>query len=1456
MLQLPYVQNRLFVKLLQYVSHTTQFTITHQKFQYKWLHHVSLTGLTIKDPQHTTMLAVDHLALRVNPLQLLINTDTTLQKVCITGAQVCLCKEAEEEDYSINVLLHRLVRSTRAAPTNQHTASFMIEHLLLQDVALSMNDQKVASPRNALGTQHFTMHQIDAELANLTIQDSTLAVDIRHLTGQHIDQPLSINRCSTSLVVAPDRIQCQALYLQTGGSTLQGSCTVTYDPSMPPAAVFNDHVHMTAHLHHAVVATEELAVFVPYFEQHKTSYTLGGTLEGAINDLQIKDFQIGFGEQGSYCQGCLRLQGLPDTQAALFNMELQQSVLHTEDLLPYLDAARYEQIAPFHLVATQGHFYGTLDDFIVTATFDTDLGKVTTDLELKVDPADRHTTYQGAITTCDFELGTWLNNATVQQLTMQGQIDGKGSSLDTAQCQLEAHIGKLGLNHYDYENIYANGQFAHAFFKGKLAVDDPHLKLQADTTIDLSSHTESVVVQGRLDKACLQPLRLTDRPATVRTQLAVTVQGLSWDSIKADVQLHQLVFGLSGEEIQLDTLHIRTDQGYFGRLLALDSALLSLKAEGNFSYASLLGDVDQFIRGYQRRLTHAVLPTQPYTLQPYTLTYQLYCKDINPLLCIVNIDAYVSPNTQLKGSFSQQEGTIVSQHHVEAGSLAFQQNKWNHTQLDLYARQSKDGQEISAIVQLASKQQQWGTLNTTEDLALDISWNNHLINFSSSLGKQGGRGQLHIQGQAAVLDDTIEIVLTPPQGTLYDHQWHVHPENRITIGQSWMQFQNFVVANAQQQVSLVGILSDDPDKALYLTIKELSLDNLNLLVHHQLTGVLNATAAFQGTMRQPHMDSKIALKKLTVDNFLVGDIYAQTSWHHAWEQWHLACQVHDVQQQTVDIQGFYAPRQAENSLQLTANFVHAPLAVLAPLVTDTLSQLAGELDGTLYIKGSPALPHVTGGASMTDVIVRINDLNVLYKMYGDVIFEDQTMHITTLNVSDDQQGTAVLQGSIVHQDFSDLNIDLRGSLMNFRLLNTTAKDNEDFYGTGILSGRVTASGSSNNIDVRLTTKTAPGTCIYIPMHGSSNTVAHATFVRFVDFKAQYQDSASKARHVAFPWLKLTLILDITPDAYTELILDTNKGGAIKGRGRGNIQLTIDTAGDLRMAGDFEFVEGTYQFDFYQIGNTIFKIMPKSKISWSDSPGDGILNVQAVYTLRASLAPLLEDINLVEDGATRQLCPVEVGVNLQGVLSSLTQEFTFKFTETPGDQASQAAIRSFQQKAASDPQYAAAQAKSLLILQSFYTTSAVGEDVVVNRLNMLASRQLNRLANALLDNNLEVSTDIDLTALRNNVSQGLRVNLTYQLTDRLQVSRQGNIGTDRNNTWRTAQLVGDWTIVYVLTNDGSLRAKLYNKYLTNPVYSGTDDATMFSGGVSLVYVKSFDRWKKLLKGRRGDTTKKP
>lgn len=1403
------------------------------------------------------MLAIEQLALRVNPIQLLLDRHLTIKSIRVDGGSVHLLRAEGALGLNLNLLLQRLGGPGKPAQTPPSKRKALgIAQDALQAVSVGVDDQQAPEVQDAFDLHPIRIEQIALELANLQVKGNTLAVDVQHCVGRYADHPLVLKQLCTGLQLTPDGMHLTKLVLQTKGSHIKGDIQLRYN-NLSALAQFVDKVEIVAQLDEVVLAAEELGIFFPYFKQHPTVYTLKSRLVGHVSDFCLEDFQFRFGQEPSHLNGSIQLRGLPHCQAMLFDLQLNSGCLHAADLLPYVHKKHHEVLKQVRLCQVQGNFVGSPKDFVAQSSLVTGLGAITTNVAVAMDASWQHASYCGAIAADKLELGSLLGIRALQQLTMQGQIKGKGLGLATADFQLEADVHKLGFNNYEYKDIRTAGRFAQAFFQGHLAIGDPKLQLQAHTLIDWRGHSKEMYIKGVLDSASLQALGLTDKDIKLSTQIDLTLQGTSLDDFTTDAALTQFCFDLAGRTLQLDSLCVRNrSKGAYGTL-AMTSDLFTIQAEGALQYTDLARDMQQFVQGYQQRLTFTK-PTIPhYTAQPYTFTYKAHLEDLNPLLYVFMPDVYIAPHTTLAGSFASQEKAVTLRLHLaKADSLAFKQNSWINTQLAITASQTKDGKAIAATSRLTAEKQQWGAHNTTEDLLLDIAWRNDQLNFTTRLGRQEDLHQLHLQGSAVWQEEAIQARLAQADIKIAAVPWQLDTDNLITLAKSRIQFQNIVFSHAKQRISLEGILSPDLQEKLQIQLKDVDLSNFNAVLDKQLAGIVEGGVTLHGLLDNPWVDGNLNIHALAINDLLIGDLQAKTGWDNQDKQLSIGCQVTHVQRPIVHITGFYRPTKSPNSLQLAADFSNAQLAMLEPFVEKLFSQLGGEVSGRLHIQGSPTHPQITGHAHITHGALRINYLNTLYHYDGAITCTENAMQVNGLKLTDDQQGEAVLRGAIHHTGCKDFQLALAADVKDFKGLDTTHEDNEHFYGTGIVSGSMTLTGPVDRIAIDIKATTKPGTRIVIPMKQYGERMEEASYIRFVSAQSQKEDTVAQAHSVTLKGLALTIALAITPDAWTEIILNAATGDAIKGSGKGNLTIQVDTEGTLSMTGHYELTEGAYHFSIYEVIRRKFKILAGSSLTWYDKPYEGILHCQAAYEQRVALTPLLVANGTVARAQDTKKYPVQVILALQGTLVAPEPHFKVSFPEPPHNTDLQAAIHAFQDKAAADEHYLMNQVFSLIMLKMFFNDNLAksSRGTLGRHVGELFSQQLSSFA-ARLDENLIIDTDIDFSDLDQGKLESFRLKLAYNfLGGRLRITREGAISTSANREMGTANLVGDWTLESMLTQDGRLRAKLYNKYVRSNSLV-TDNTTAMAGGFSLLYVKSFDRWKELFSSNKKAQQKK-
>jgi hypothetical protein len=257
-------------------------------------------------------------------------------------------------------------------------------------------------------------------------------------------------------------------------------------------------------------------------------------------------------------------------------------------------------------------------------------------------------------------------------------------------------------------------------------------------------------------------------------------------------------------------------------------------------------------------------------------------------------------------------------------------------------------------------------------------------------------------------------------------------------------------------------------------------------------------------------------------------------------------------------------------------------------------------------------------------------------------------------------------------------------------------------------------------------------------------------------------------------------------------------------------------------------------------NKEFKIKEGSRISWSGDPYGGVLDINANYEQTASLLPIIENLLSSTDREspppqyTRRY-PVTVLMKLTGDLLSPDIALGVNFDEYPqSDAIFMAGILNYKSRLLTDEQELNRQVFSLLVLRRLSpegTFSGV-EGSVGSSLSELLSNQLSYWVSQAIDENLEI--DMNLNTMDQNALNTLQLRLSYSMFDgRLRVTGQ----SDSRN------MLGDWTVEYMLSKDGKLKIKMFNRYNQNIAGNDMSNNNMITG-FSLLHTQNFSTLKEL------------
>jgi hypothetical protein len=360
------------------------------------------------------------------------------------------------------------------------------------------------------------------------------------------------------------------------------------------------------------------------------------------------------------------------------------------------------------------------------------------------------------------------------------------------------------------------------------------------------------------------------------------------------------------------------------------------------------------------------------------------------------------------------------------------------------------------------------------------------------------------------------------------------------------------------------------------------------------------------------------------------------------------------------------------------------------------------------------------------------------------------------------------------------------------------------------------------------------------------------------FQENFKKPVTKQRDLT--GISFDFNLDVTPDAYCEIILDMKAGDIIRGRGTGDLQLQMDTKGEFSMYGPFEFTQGGYNFTLYDIINKEFEIKKGSRITWYGDPYRGMLNANASYNQLASFGPILSDQTLSATPQMRRKYPVEVLLKLEGPMLTPQLNFDIVAANIPQSiivdgQTVRLAFEFQAFKNKMDEQELNRQVFSLIILRRFSPPDAFNTGgSIVNSVSEFLSNQLSNWATQ-VDENLEI--DVDLGMMDQEAFNTFQLRLSYSFFNgRLRVTRDGTFYSNQNNVNNSSAsqsnlsgIAGDWTVDYMLTADGKFRAKMYNRTNVNPILNNLGAQNSMTTGASLMYTQSFNEFRDLIRGAR-------
>ena len=1442
LLQLSSIQTSLGQLFTSNLSQKTGFSIKIEKIKIQWFDNIMLKDVSIYDLSTNELITAKTLTIDYRINSLFNEKDIILDKVTLNQPKLNLIL-SDSSALNINEFI-KTIRNSFSSNKSNKAKPFKINELEILNGVFSYNHLSKPFQKFGFDYNHFGLDSINTYSRNLLVVADTFELTVDILNGIEKSTQLPINSLSCDYRISKSKMEFNNLNTIIGNSIIKDTLQLMYN-NIDDLNQFIDSVMINGHFNQLKIATQDLKYFAPYFINIYDTLLFRGNINGYINDFRTTNFDLQFGNN-SRLHGSGYFEGLPNVLNTFIDVKFRQSNIYKKDIEAYIPSEAFKKYSLIDSAVVDGSFTGYPKDFVAKATFNTSIGTAQTDLNLKIPEDPSKATYSGSIKLIDFDLDKVISsNQVLGKTTLNGKIKGSGLTSSNADFKLNSHINHIKLYQYSYQNIETNAHFAKGLFDGTLKVNDPNLVFEIMGKVDIRNNRNIISLNGELKKAYLDSLQFTNTNSSIAAKIDINVKGIQLDSIEGAIKITNLKATNNEKNYSADELIINSSRNKGNRLLTINSERINLKIQGDFNFSSAYKDINNIWAEYKTNFLNQDVDISAFNKEKLTykftsnLTFDLIISNINPIVNFFDPLIYLSKNTLISGQLNSGNSNEFEV-NFNTDTLIYNHNILINNKLKLNGATNNIIKDLKANFKFESQEQILRNGAKFDNLLLSALWSNDSIDFKVNIQQKHQNNINHIIGRVLFGNDTTYLTFLPSTVQILDNNWLVQSDNKIMFLKDKIEITNMRIYSDKQELSASGIIGKNGNEPIEIIAHNINMSILNPILPNKLDGELNGIINLTHIYTSPLIASNLRIDNFKVDGFIFGNIEGKSSWNNKKELFDINLFVEREKLKYAEITGSYKPLGYEKALNLTVKLLETDLQVAEPFTKGLFSNLKGSISGNINITGALLEPKFIGSGDIKNGYLKINYLNTGYNTSGNWKFDLNSIELSNIQLTDHSIGKGILDVKFKHSNFKNFNIDLSASFNNLLTLNTEEKDNNLYYGTAIGTGELSIKGPLNNIVISAKANTEKGTRFFIPLSDNGSEINQEEYISFTNFTQNKEKTIveSNINNFKLNGITFNLDLEITPDAYSEIIFDKTAGDIIRGIGKGNLGLSIDTKGAFTMFGEYEFLEGGYNFTMYNIVNKEFEINPKSKIVWSGDPYLGKMDINAIYKVNTSIAPIMDIIYHTMPEVNR-IYPSKVLLNLDGPLLAPDIDFDINIEDYPKSNVNiDTEVRAFLNKIKNDEQEMNRQVFSLLVLRkfsppnSFSTSGTLGSSVsefISNQLSYWISQ---------VDENLTI--DIDLGSLDKEALQTFQLRVSYSfLNGKLVVTRDGGF-TDQNNQATLSSITGDWTVEYLLSKDGKLRVKLFKQtnydQLNSSSGAGED---LISGGFSLLYTTSFD-----------------
>lgn len=1436
------VQTALVQHFVKDIEQKTGSKVSVGKIHFSYWGNFSFEDILISDTQQDTLIYAKNIKAKISGINL-SSSNFRLKRLELEDPYLKIISY-NSEDMNLFTFLDAIEGKTQQDTTKLASSYFFsVNSISIKNGRFVYYESGSKAIPYGMNYEDMDFHQINAEINNLRTVGDAIKMHFKSLQCKE-KSGFEITTGTTDLTIDSGFLGLDDVHIKSPKSELNAEkLNFSYTPETKAWANFTKAVIIDYLLKDCKLNLEEISLFNENLRGYNLDLTASGHIKGTVQNMRCEDVDISTFKNTRFL-GNISINGLPNIDETFFDSNIRNFQTSLDDL-EKIKLPNYEEgylsfpqtVKQLGVFDYKGKYTGFVSDFVFYGQFFSKYGNIKTDISVKPSTRTKQLELSGKIVTTDFNIGDLLNNKMVGKVALNVNVlNAMANENYNSFAKIKGTVNKLEIRDYPYENIKLDGYFANKIFDGKLSMNDDNIAFDFSGSVDLHQEVPKTNFTLDINQAKLSPLNLNilskDSLARISFTIKSQLNGGSIDDATGFVNFYDLKYFNSKGNFKTDSITLKSSLKKGLRSLDLTSDFLNVNFNGNFKVSELSNLPQRLASQYINVGYFKIADTLRSERGKLTVNFT----NMNPLLDLFTDGYRLSKNAKLAAHYDIGNNDISLQ--FDAGVLKIKNYilhkiNWISEGNDkLQTKLSVDRIQLTDDINL-----RWLSMeNTVSNNAMntELSWGKkEIFNYNGSLSLNTVFRET--ANQQIAIDNKLS-----PSSLLFDGKdWKVH-NAQILIDSTDISINNLKISNKNENeyLKIDGLWSSTKDHQLKLDLNEFEIGHFwNTLnpKNIKLSGKVSGYAKYKVANSSYTLVSDLQLPNLIVENQNLGAIGIHSDWDREKNVLNTKASLLNNDKELFILKGYYG--LSNNSLNYTADFNGFDLQLIKGFAKEYLTNIDGNIDGNLEIKGKANKPKIGGSLNFDIPKITVAETGVTYHLKEKLNIKDSRIIFDNFKISDKKNNAATINGEVLADMGKDANINLKIQAKHLRVLEDSYQPLA--YGNTHVSANLQATGNFDHVKVKGNVVTDNNSKIIVPFD-SATEVGDNDFITFINpaDSAKYEEysdilfipTGSKSP------VSFNIDFSINPTSEIQVFFESKSGSTLKSRGTADLLIKQNQLGKQTIIGEYTVSQGSFFYSLQSIVNKKFNLQEGGTIRWNGAPEKAYVNLRAVYQLKASVAPLLfQNAENSKLNQTTVLCKTHITGQLEDPKLTFEIEFPNLDNTTEG-----------RVKAALQTTDLTKQVLSLLVFNRF-TTPEYNPNVAGANNGDALSVTTSELLSSQISNILSrLSEDVNVGFIYrpgDNLTKeelGLAIS-TELLQNRVVIS--GNLGfSSQDESNRFNDFIGDVDFDIKLNKKGNLRLRAFSHAQDNLYYYENKRNIQ---GAGIIYNEEFDTFRELI-----------